>query len=538
MFILFNTSSRPVPGWYTDAKSRYDWIWLASRFDRNRDGRVRKAEFDGPEATWAKLDRDGDGAVSADDLDWTDSSLYMKQQAQAQAQARRQLRQLDADGDGEVSAEEWSAAYAKLAAAGKDKKVDAAALRDVLYASAPASAPEAGGFERQSMTAKHRAERLTGILKGDVGSFNEGPDIGDLAPDFTLRTHDGKRAVKLSSLRGRPVVLTFGSFTCPPYRALFPGHEPLRARYGDAVDFLAVYVREAHPTDGWHTAGNGRPVRGEAADEQGGAARRRQQVLRPGEADLPRAGGRDGRQGRPRLQRHAQPALHHRPRRQGRLQVGPRAEGLQDGRARAVSGDAAARSGDAVQRRLDGPPRGEGREVTIGAGAGPVSRPGPDFLNRDGPRSDTLTWGRAAEETPMKKRTAALILILASASFGADDPPAKPRSPARRRGAGLRGALEKNWPDHPEWVAMLTDILQGSQLGPTDGWFKKAVSQTGYGWEATRSRLDKDGDGRISPRRVRRPEPATSPGSTAIATAPSRRPTSTSRPMPSPPRRA
>jgi alkylhydroperoxidase family enzyme len=32
--------------------------------------------------------------------------------------------------------------------------------------------------------------------------------------------------------------------------------EELKRRYGDKVDFLAVYVREAHPTDGWRMASN------------------------------------------------------------------------------------------------------------------------------------------------------------------------------------------------------------------------------------------------------------------------------------------
>ena len=30
----------------------------------------------------------------------------------------------------------------------------------------------------------------------------------------------------------------------------------MKERYGDKVEFLAVYVREAHPTDGWHLASN------------------------------------------------------------------------------------------------------------------------------------------------------------------------------------------------------------------------------------------------------------------------------------------
>jgi len=36
---------------------------------------------------------------------------------------------------------------------------------------------------------------------------------GDPAPDFTLPLHDKSGAVTLSSLRGRPVVLVFGSYT-------------------------------------------------------------------------------------------------------------------------------------------------------------------------------------------------------------------------------------------------------------------------------------------------------------------------------------
>jgi Iodothyronine deiodinase len=30
----------------------------------------------------------------------------------------------------------------------------------------------------------------------------------------------------------------------------------MKKRYGDKVEFLAVYVREAHPTDGWRVSSN------------------------------------------------------------------------------------------------------------------------------------------------------------------------------------------------------------------------------------------------------------------------------------------
>ena len=40
---------------------------------------------------------------------------------------------------------------------------------------------------------------------------------GDMAPDFALEDVAGKQSVRLSSLRGKPVVLVFGSCTCPPF---------------------------------------------------------------------------------------------------------------------------------------------------------------------------------------------------------------------------------------------------------------------------------------------------------------------------------
>jgi hypothetical protein len=37
---------------------------------------------------------------------------------------------------------------------------------------------------------------------------------GDLAPDFTLKSPDGKKTIRLSDFRGKkPVALVFGSYT-------------------------------------------------------------------------------------------------------------------------------------------------------------------------------------------------------------------------------------------------------------------------------------------------------------------------------------
>jgi peroxiredoxin len=52
------------------------------------------------------------------------------------------------------------------------------------------------------------------LFSGELGWLNEGPNCGELAPDFTLPAHDASTTVALSQSRGKkPVVLIFGSFT-------------------------------------------------------------------------------------------------------------------------------------------------------------------------------------------------------------------------------------------------------------------------------------------------------------------------------------
>ena len=40
-----------------------------------------------------------------------------------------------------------------------------------------------------------------------------GPDVGKEAPGWKLKTQDGKTEVDLAKLKGKPVVLVFGSYT-------------------------------------------------------------------------------------------------------------------------------------------------------------------------------------------------------------------------------------------------------------------------------------------------------------------------------------
>ena len=79
------------------------------------------------------------------------------------------------------------------------------------------------------------------------------------APDFTLKTVDGREEITLSKQVGpKPVVLVFGNFTCGPFRIQAGNIEKLYRRYRDRATFLMVYVREAHPSDGWRLEFNNR----------------------------------------------------------------------------------------------------------------------------------------------------------------------------------------------------------------------------------------------------------------------------------------
>jgi hypothetical protein len=75
-----------------------------------------------------------------------------------------------------------------------------------------------------------------------------GPKPGERAPDFELESLDGEN-IRLSDFRGeKNVVLTFGSATCPMTAGSMRGMNSLHNDYGgEDVQFLFVYVREAHP---------------------------------------------------------------------------------------------------------------------------------------------------------------------------------------------------------------------------------------------------------------------------------------------------
>ena len=154
-----------------------------------------------------------------------------------------------------------------------------ASLLSVLLVSLSAIAPAWG-------QAPDRATRARGVRQGaKPGEIITAPDlserwrdqlqVGEAAPEFTLPLASGtedataivnrdnqeasckrnatkakeiKKTVSLKDLRARkPVVLIFGSVTCPPFRRALEGIDDVYRDFHDQAEFLFVYIREAHP---------------------------------------------------------------------------------------------------------------------------------------------------------------------------------------------------------------------------------------------------------------------------------------------------
>src|SRR6202789_3053812 len=78
---------------------------------------------------------------------------------------------------------------------------------------------------------------------------NKGQLIGNLAPDFDLQTLDGKD-VKLSSLRGKAVLLNFWATYCGPCKIEMPWFVELQKEYGpQGFQILGVAMDDASTED-------------------------------------------------------------------------------------------------------------------------------------------------------------------------------------------------------------------------------------------------------------------------------------------------
>jgi peroxiredoxin len=99
-----------------------------------------------------------------------------------------------------------------------------------------------------------------GFLRYGLPNWHRGDlKVGDRAPDVRLVSLDGQTTFYLHDRIGKkPLVLVFGSFTCPPFRRNTGDIGKIYEEYRDRAEFLQVYIREAHPQDEWQMASNRR----------------------------------------------------------------------------------------------------------------------------------------------------------------------------------------------------------------------------------------------------------------------------------------
>jgi tetratricopeptide (TPR) repeat protein len=124
---------------------------------------------------------------------------------------------------------------------------------------------QAAPLLRQALLVRPQSEEakqaLSECLRGE-GKLAEArplPQRPATAPDFTLPDVATGKKVSLSQFRGKsPVVLIFGSYTCPNFRASADALKKLQAKYGAKAPFLLIYIREAHADGDWQSTRNER----------------------------------------------------------------------------------------------------------------------------------------------------------------------------------------------------------------------------------------------------------------------------------------
>jgi thiol-disulfide isomerase/thioredoxin len=86
----------------------------------------------------------------------------------------------------------------------------------------------------------------TGLILQDMVFKRTDPGPGQSVPTFDLPIVGGGR-FRSVELGGKPVLMVFGSLTCPVTESSGPVLNDLHHRHGDAVRFVMVNTREAHP---------------------------------------------------------------------------------------------------------------------------------------------------------------------------------------------------------------------------------------------------------------------------------------------------
>lgn len=245
--ILSGSTLNSDDGWFKKAKSqtRFGWEHVRKRFDTDQDAKVAATEFTGSKVDFARLDRNDDNQLTEADFDWTKHSL-------AATPGSMMFFMADRDANGKLTRDEFSSMFEQLGAENEGYL----AIDDLRERFNPAP-PTPPTLPSKRPDKPSRSTLVLGLKNQEIGSLQPGPNLDEPAPDFTLTTLDGKQVTLSKEVGEKPIVLIFGNFTCGPFRSQSGNIEKLYHRYQDHKFFL-VYVREAHPSDGWWMMSNQR----------------------------------------------------------------------------------------------------------------------------------------------------------------------------------------------------------------------------------------------------------------------------------------
>jgi tetratricopeptide (TPR) repeat protein len=97
------------------------------------------------------------------------------------------------------------------------------------------------------------------LLERAASTSDPGPKPNTPAPDFALPDATSGVITHLHDFRGKtPVVLVFGSYSCPNFRSSADALKAMHQSYGSRLPFLLIYIREAHGSDNWQSTRNTR----------------------------------------------------------------------------------------------------------------------------------------------------------------------------------------------------------------------------------------------------------------------------------------
>lgn len=216
-----------LPGQVCESRVRLDQVWdfLVTRYDKNKDSKITKAEFTRGEKQFFNHDRNGDGVI--DRKDYPEGGHW-------NGFGPNLLRNADRDRDGGVSKREWAGMRARLDP-DKDGEISAAEAK-AMFGPMVARKPKLFALSFDSNGDGKLQVADFQIIFDDMDLDGDGsldaqemrrnrflgergagaaPRKGAEAPTFRLpRLEDPKQEFDLAEARkSKPVALIFGSYT-------------------------------------------------------------------------------------------------------------------------------------------------------------------------------------------------------------------------------------------------------------------------------------------------------------------------------------